>query len=39
MLSKRQNLLETIKGGNWSSFPGVYDTTNEVIDRMTEEMF
>ncbi|WP_088226056.1 uroporphyrinogen decarboxylase family protein [Desulfosporosinus sp. FKB] len=27
------------QGGNWSSFPGVYDTVNEVIDKMTKEMF
>jgi len=26
-------------GGNWSSFPGVYDTINEEIDRMSKEMF
>ncbi|OIQ54820.1 methylcobalamin:coenzyme M methyltransferase [Moorella thermoacetica] len=26
-------------GGNWSSFPGVYNTINEEIDRMSKEMF
>ncbi|AFQ43348.1 uroporphyrinogen decarboxylase family protein [Desulfosporosinus meridiei] len=27
------------QGGNWSSFPGVYDSTNEAIEKMTKEMF
>ncbi|SHH96493.1 uroporphyrinogen decarboxylase family protein [Desulfosporosinus lacus] len=27
------------QGGSWSSFPGVYDSTNEAIDRMSKEMF
>ncbi|WP_407310855.1 uroporphyrinogen decarboxylase family protein [Desulfosporosinus sp. SB140] len=27
------------QGGNWSSFPGVYDSVSEAIDRMSKEMF
>ena len=27
------------QGGNWSSFPGVYDSVNEAIDKMSQEMF
>lgn len=26
-------------GGNWSAFPGVYDSVSEAIDRMSKEMF
>lgn len=27
------------QGGNWSSFPGVYDSVSEMIDKMSKEMF
>lgn len=27
------------QGGNWSSFPGVYDTISQEVDRVSKEMF
>lgn len=27
------------QGGNWSSFPGVYDTISEEIDKVSKKMF